>query len=325
MFQLPLYKLHNFEHSVRLMKHRGCEMRSIDWEMMPFFLAVARKGSLRAGAEMLNANHVTVNRNIKVLEASYGVQLFTRSRRGFELTEAGEALLPMAEDAEQVFLGARRRVEGLDRTETGTIKFSLPPAMALDVVAPILARFHQAYPGIDVELRLTDAQEDINQAETDVSLRAAYEVTDDVTARKLYPMAIGIYANQQYIDEVLPTSGPEGAGLSWVGWTKSRENPAWLKQSRFPAADIRYSSSETYMHISLLSQGCGMSFLPVVFEHIFPDLRQVPNTEVEFDRTLFILLHSELRRTVRVRRFVDFLADGLGELKPKMQGALYQK
>ncbi|KZK97225.1 LysR family transcriptional regulator [Pseudovibrio sp. Ad26] len=50
-------------------------MYAVNWEMMPFFLAVARAGSLRAGAEILNASHVTVNRNINTLEASYGVQL----------------------------------------------------------------------------------------------------------------------------------------------------------------------------------------------------------------------------------------------------------
>lgn len=300
-------------------------MHSTDWEMMPFFLAVARAGSLRAGAEMLNANHVTVNRNINTLEASYGVQLFTRSRRGFKLTTAGEALLPMAEEAEKTFLNARRRVEGTDKTESGSIRFSLPPMMAFDVVAPILARFFDAYPGIDVELRLTDVQEDINRAETDVSLRVAFEVSDDVVARKLYPISIGTYASQRYVDEMLPNAGPGGAGLNWIGWTGPRENPGWLSQSPFPAATVRHASAEGYMHISLLRQGCGISQLPVIYEHIFPDLCQIPGTPYELDRTIWILLHTDLRRTVRVRRFVDFLVKGLHELQSKMQGQLYQE
>ncbi|WP_294228264.1 LysR family transcriptional regulator [uncultured Shimia sp.] len=300
-------------------------MHSADWEMIPFFLAVARAGSLRAGAQLLGANHVTVNRNIKILEASYGVQLFSRSRRGFELTTAGEALLPMAEEAEQSMLSARRRVEGLDRTETGTIRFSLPPMMAFDVVSPILARFHSAYPGINIELRLTDVQEDINRAETDVSLRVAYEVSDDVTARKLFPMAIGTYASQHYVDEIMPKAGPNGAGLNWIGWTGPRENPAWLAQSPFPAATERYACAEGYMHISLMRQGCGLSYLPVIYESFFPDLCRVPGTSIDLDRTIWILLHTDQRRTVRVRRFVDFLSKELRELQPQLQGALYRK
>ncbi len=299
-------------------------MRPSDWETMPFFLAVARGGSLRAGAATMNASHVTVNRNIQILETSYGVQLFTRSRRGFQLTTAGEALMPLAEEAERIFLGARRRVDGLDRSETGTIRFSLSPMMAYDVVAPILARFFTTYPEIDIEFRLTDRKEDINRAETDVSLRVAYEVTDDVVARKLYPIAIGTYASRNYLENVVSRAEPGGAGLCWIGWTGPGNDTSLLSQSPFPLATVRHASDEGYMHLSLVRQGCGLSKLPVIYEHLYPDLYQVPGTETELSRTMWILLHTDLRRTVRVRRFVDFLADGLRELQPHMQGALYR-
>ncbi len=300
-------------------------MRSGDWQMMPFFLAVARGGSLRAGAAMMNANHVTVDRNIQALETSYGVKLFTRSRRGFQLTTAGEALLPLAEEAERIFLGARRRVDGLDKSETGSIRFSVSPMMAFDVVAPILARFSTAYPDIDIEFRLTDRKEDINRAETDVSLRVAFEVNDDVVARKLYPIAIGTYASRTYLEDVVSKAEPGGAGICWLGWTGPRDNSSWLSQSPFPFAAVRHACDEAYMHLSLVRQGCGLSRLPVIYEHLYPELCQVPGTEPELSRTLWILLHSDLRRTVRVRRFVDFLAEGLGELQPKMQGALHRR
>ena len=46
------------------------------------------------------------------------------------------------------------------------------------------------------------------------------------------------------------------------------------------------------------------------------ELIEVPGVRPAPDRTLWILLHSELRRTTRVRNFVDFLADGLLKLKP---------
>ena len=63
-----------------------------DWEQMPFFLAVARTGSLRSAAEQLGATHATVRRHVEALEAGYGVQLFRRTRRGLTLTGAGETL-----------------------------------------------------------------------------------------------------------------------------------------------------------------------------------------------------------------------------------------
>lgn len=294
-------------------------MTSTDWALMPYFLTVARAGNLRSGAEALNVNHVTTRRNIEALEANYGTQLFTRSRLGFELTEAGEALLPLAEEAERTFIAARRRVDRLDRTETGTVRFSLPPVLAFDVISPILAKFSMTYPGIDIDLQVTDKIEDIARAQTDVSLRVANEVTGDVVARKLYPFSIGTFASQSYLDRHFATAGSGGSGLTWIGWTGPGSDTSPLSQSPFPNAEIRHRSSEGYMHLSLLRRGCGMSRLPVIFQSLFPEIKQVPGTRYETGQTLWILLHSDLRRTLRIRRFVDFLVEELAALKSAMQ------
>lgn len=300
-------------------------MRSIDWEMMPFFLAVARGGSLRSGARLLNANYGTVNRNIQALENSYGVRLFQRSRQGFALTEAGIALLPIAEQGEEILQKARRQIEGLDQAETGKIRFSMPPTLAYDVVAPMIHRFQEAYPDIQIELRLTSQIEDINRDETDVSLRGAFEVTDDVVARKLYPLGVGVYASETYLKNAMPNMGPGGEGLTWIGWPEGFLSANWVQQSAFPRAKLHHSASEGYMHVCLLRQNCGMSSLPVVFETLYPELRRVPGTEITLDRSLWILLHTELRRTIRVRRFVDFLTKEFQAIKPDMQGELYRQ
>ena len=125
--------------------------------MLPHFLAVARAGSLRSAAHLIGVNYGTVNRSVQALEASYGVRLFHRSRKGFTLTEHGETLLPLAEDAERAVIAARKRVEGQDRSEAGKIRFSVTPTLAYDFVAPLVARFSAAFPDIDIEFRLTPA------------------------------------------------------------------------------------------------------------------------------------------------------------------------
>ncbi|WP_136656454.1 LysR family transcriptional regulator [Nitratireductor sp. XY-223] len=286
-------------------------MRSFDWELLPYFLAVARTGSLRAAASTINASYGTVNRNIQALEASYGVRLFHRSKRGFALTEFGEALLPVVEDAEQTILAARKKVEGLDRSESGTIRFSLSPTLAYDFVAPIIGRFHEKYPKIDIEFHLTSEVESITNDETDVSLRAAESVVDDVVARKLFRLILGVYASETYVQNVFPNSGRQGEGLSWIGLAD--EN--WRPPPMFQMAQMRHRVSDGYMRACLLNQHCGMSPMPTIFESSFPNLRRVPGTDLSKGPWLWILLHSDLQKTVRVRRFVDFLAEELLSLK----------
>lgn len=289
-------------------------MRSADWELLPYFLAVARAGSLRSGAQLIGASYGTVNRNIQALEASYGVRLFHRSQRGFSLTEQGEALLPAAEEAEQKILGARRRVEGQDRAEAGKIRFSLTPTLAYDVVAPIVARFSERYPKIDIELRLTPELESIPNDETDVSLRAAGRVTDDVVARKLFALDIGLYAGAGYLDR-LAGAGEGGEGLTWLGSVPAVSD--WLANSPYPNANVRHVVADGTLRARLVSLNMGISYLPTFFEHRFPDLRRVPGSDLQRGPWLWILLHSDMRKTVRVRRFVDFLGTELIALKKR--------
>jgi DNA-binding transcriptional LysR family regulator len=97
----------------------------MDWNGLPYFLAVARRGSLRGAAEEIGATHATINRNLRALETAYGVRLFERTARGVRLTEAGALLLPEAEAAEQAIIAARRRVQGLDREAAGLIRIHL--------------------------------------------------------------------------------------------------------------------------------------------------------------------------------------------------------
>lgn len=287
----------------------------MDWEQMPYFLAAARLGTLRGAAEQLQATHATVRRHIEVLEASYGVQLFRRTRRGLELTDAGRSLIPIAEQAETLLFGARRRLQGQDREASGVIKFSMTGTMAYDIVAPILAEFSEAHPEIDLEINVTDSMEDINRLETDVSLRYALEVTDDVVARKLCPMHMTTLASRSYIEKYLPSAGDGGEGLHWIGWGQVDPNPDWLASTPFPNARARHSTTDHVLQVNLARQGYGMITSSIFFAKRYDELQQVPGTPIYKDRFLWLLLHSELRRTTRVRRFVDFLAEKIREIR----------
>ena len=128
-----------------MMKHPAA-----DWSQLPHFLAVARTGSLRAAAEVLGSTHATVDRNLKALEQAYGVRFFDRSSSGLALTTAGEALLPLAEGAETSVIAARRKLAGLDREPRGNVRLSVAPMFATTILPPIIKRFAEAHPEVDV-------------------------------------------------------------------------------------------------------------------------------------------------------------------------------
>lgn len=293
----------------------------VDWARLPYFLQVARTGSLRAAADGLGATHATVERNLSALEAAYGVRLFDRSRAGLTLTSAGETLLPLAEEAEQSVISARRRLQGLDREATGIVRLSIPTPFASLILPELLTRFEQTYPEIELHIAVTNRFEDITRAETDVSLRVAHQVDDDVVGRKVLQYSQGIYASRAYLEANWANAGPAGEGLQWIGWGDTTPLPDWVRASPFPKARIRYKLRSPSLIVNMLRAGMGISYLPCWVAHYYPEITRLPETEIFPDRSIWLLLHTDLRRTTRVRLLVDFLSREFRAMRPVFEGS----
>ena len=60
-----------------------------NWDDLRIFLAVAQAGSLTIAAQVLKIDPATVSRRIARLEMAHATPLFSKSPKGYELTEAG--------------------------------------------------------------------------------------------------------------------------------------------------------------------------------------------------------------------------------------------
>ncbi|HEY5740207.1 MAG TPA: LysR family transcriptional regulator, partial [Gammaproteobacteria bacterium] len=71
-----------------------------DWNDLRYFLELSRQGKLVRAAARLHVDHTTVSRRITALEKQLDVRLFDKSPSGYQLTDAGLRLLPLAEQIE---------------------------------------------------------------------------------------------------------------------------------------------------------------------------------------------------------------------------------
>jgi DNA-binding transcriptional LysR family regulator len=292
-----------------------------DWRSLPAFLAVARGGSLRAAALATGGSHATLRRQIEALEARLGARLFRRGADGLRLTAAGRRLLPQALVAEAALLQGFNAVQGLDREASGRIRLSADPLTAHYLLARPLAAFADLYPDIQIDLRLGYGLDSIARDETDVSLRHVARVDDEAVGRKLFPLALGIYAARGYLDRALPGAGPKGEGLTWIGYGDQDEVARMIAASPFPRARLRHAVPDPQMHLHLARAGAGMTFLAAWLQPVFPELQRVPGTALDTSRATWLLMHGDLRRTRRVRLFVDYLADVLRDRRADFVGA----
>jgi len=117
------------------------------------FVAVAEEGHFRRAAERLHMTQPPLTQRSQAMERDLGVQLFTRTNKRIELTNAGLLVLAEAKAA----LAQVRRVEETarraERGDTGTLR------LALNIAVPFLTAFNEAtrafrrdYPGVVFEV-----------------------------------------------------------------------------------------------------------------------------------------------------------------------------
>ncbi len=292
----------------------------MDWKSLPAFLAVARSGSLRGGAEQMGGTHATVRRQIEGLEAQLGTTLFRRAAGGLTLTAAGRRLLPQALEAEAALLKGFSAVKGLDREASGRIRLSADPLTAHYLLAPVLADFAALYPDIEIEVKLSYLLDSIEKDETDISIRHVLEVDEDAVGRKLFPLSLGVFAARSYIDAALPKAGSKGVGLTWIGYGDVPELETMVAATPYAKARVRHIVADPQMHLHLARAGAGMTFLPTWTPTVFSDLQRVPGTALDQRRSTWVLLHGGLRRVRRARLLVDYLCDALLERRAEFIG-----
>ncbi len=293
---------------------------AMDWTEMPYFLAVARQGSLRLAAESMGVSHGTVDRHINSMETACGARLFQRTSQGMVLTPTGEALLPNAEQAETLILSARKSLPSMEDAAKGRVRLAMPSWIAYLVVAPRIARFRAAFPDIDLEITITNNFQSIAKAEADVSIRVAFDVEEDVIGKRLFVWHDAVIASKVYLRAHWANRGRDGEGLHWLGWAGPNPHEVWEKERPFPKADIVHHIADEMMFTNLLWLGHGMAVFPVVCTHLYPELVRVPETPVLPDRSLWLLMHRDLQKTARVRAVVDFFGDELMGLRDAFQG-----
>jgi len=117
------------------------------------FLAVAEAASFRGAAARLRVSQPTVTQQIVALEATFGVQLFERSRAGATLSPAARELLPGARRVLEEFYALCDQVESLSRGPSGTYRLGVAPTLGPYLLPHILPEIHRRYDGIKLYVR----------------------------------------------------------------------------------------------------------------------------------------------------------------------------
>lgn len=275
-------------------------MNTPDWNDLRYFLAVTAAGSLSAAARALGVEHTTVSRRIEALEGVLGVRLFDRFARGWSLTEAGQALLPQAQRVETEVHGLLRQASGADGAK-GTVRISAPPAIAAQWIAPRLTQLRGQLDGIQIELGAEPAQVDLSRREADIAIRFRRPQSPD--------LAVRVVANVRYYLSATPEYLAARTEAEWefIGYDESlAETPQqeWL-EAFAGARQFIMRSNDLNSIAAAARNGAGIAALP---EFLAAGLI-IDGVECPIQRKLWMVIHDDVRKSPRVRRTADVLAE----------------
>jgi DNA-binding transcriptional LysR family regulator len=286
----------------------------MDLDKLRLFHAAVEAGSFTQAAQDLDVNQSTVSRQIHALEDDLGTSLFQRHARGLHLTEQGE-LLHRA--TKQIFgLINDTKAQLLENRETpkGVFKVTATVCFGAFWLMPRIRHFVEAYPDIELQVRLDDEELNLGEREADVAIRMRQPVEADLIMRRLFEVKYHIYGAHEYFKRKgeprtlkdldhhsIVTYGDAPVEIRGVNWLAQagREDGSRRK----PALTVNHLGA--MLHV--VESGAGLACLPDYLAHGNPNLKQVM-CEVEGPRFDVHLCYPEsLKGSKRVGVFREFL------------------
>ncbi|GAB3045496.1 LysR family transcriptional regulator [Stenotrophomonas tumulicola] len=166
---------------------------------MTLFAAVAEQSSLAAAARRVGLSTATVTRAVAQLESRLGVLLVVRSTRGMRLTEAGERF---AVDCRRLLAdidAVESAAAGVHAAPSGLLTVTAPQAFGALHVTPLLIRFLDAQPGIEIRALLLDRVVPMLEEGVDVAIRIGALPDSSLTAIPVGTLRRMVCASPAYL------------------------------------------------------------------------------------------------------------------------------
>ena len=289
--------------------------RAVQLQYLEAFEASARHASFKAAAEELHVTASAVGQQIKSLEKHLGLDLFIRKTRKIELTSAGESYYKVAANALANF------DQGLEEFSqqyySSTLKISMSPVIAHEIVIPRLHEFQSANPQLNLIIETSMEIQDLIGTNLDCSIRCGVPPWESCNAEMISKMESNIIASKEYLDRNPVASLEELEGHSLIHFRDNgREWQTIRSVFKFnPGNELFLGDYPSSIKAAEQGLGVAMGFFPVL-NKIVEDGKLVailPNSISTGMSYYFVSKANELKQ-----KNYDLLCAWLKDIFPKL-------
>ena len=267
-----------------------------------YFVAAARRLHFSRAAEELFISQPTLSLQMGRLELELGTPLFHRTGRRVTLTDAGAALLPLAEQILHREAEARSVVQEVAGLQRGHLTLCALPALDQHLLPPWLARFRREHPGVQLRVReLRPARavaRSVAEGEADLGF---VHLPCEFEGLSVQPLLVEDLA--LVVAEGHPLAGREEVALSefaeeefvWVHDAQDTDHPLYAAclEAGFTPRIVCESGSAQGVQ-ALVAAGLGVALLPLLAIEQRPGTRTLPLSAPRPRRTLAVLWREDM-------------------------------
>jgi len=246
-------------------------------ELFRIFTRVVESASFTRAADTLGLPRSSVSAAVQTLETRLGTRLLHRTTRKVAPTQDGAAfyerclrLIADMDEAENLF---RRSASD----PTGRLRVDLPSRIGRLIVAPALPEFLTRYPGIDIDLGMTDRAVHLIEESVDCALRVGPLSDSGLIARPFGTLRLINVASPDYLERygipLMPSDLASHFAVNYASPSSGRvEDWEWIEggEARTVAVPGRISVNSAEGSIACCLAGLGLIQIPAfdVVDHL---------------------------------------------------------
>lgn len=245
----------------------------MDLRDLKLFLHLADSRHFGKTAKATYVSPSTLSRQIQRLEDELGHSLFLRDNRTVELTDAGEKLKVFAQQTLAHYQQLKRELEQESSILIGELHLFCSVTAAYSHLPPILDRFREQYPAVEIKLTTGDAADavDIIQShEADLAIAGRPEnLPSSVSFTKIgdIPLVLIVPAQHCPVRVQVSQTAPDWAKVPFIlpehGPTRRRIDQ-WFRHYHISNPQIYATVAGHEAIVSMVALGCGVALIPEV-------------------------------------------------------------
>jgi DNA-binding transcriptional LysR family regulator len=292
-----------------------------------FFSALAMAGSLSSAAREMRITAAAVSKRLSQMEARLGVPLLNRTTRRMSLTVEGETMLRHARSILAEMADLEEQLGASRSTPSGLLRVNATLGFGRSHIGPLISRFVQQYPQVDVQLQLSVDPPSLSDDAFDVCIRFGPPPDARVIARKIASNQRLLCASPAYIARHgEPKTTAELARHNFISIRQGDEAYGVIKLTRGRTGktetlktrgNLTTNDGSIAVQWALDGHGILMRAEWDIRDHLAQGqlLQLLPQCHTP-DADIYAVYPAQHKSAARVRAFVDFVAEAFRPAKP---------